>query len=67
MEYEQALIIGRRRRADAAMALGGYMREKAMTEVRQVKGPTCADTVWRTRSPFAGRAEVASTCRANSR
>ena len=36
MEYEQALIIGKRRRADAAMALGGYVREKAM-EVCAVK------------------------------
>jgi len=27
MEYEQALIIGKRRRADAAVALGGYVRE----------------------------------------
>jgi hypothetical protein len=36
MEYEQALIIGKRLRADAAMALGGYVREKAM-EVCAVK------------------------------
>jgi len=36
MEYEQALIIGKRRRADAATALGGYMRERAM-EVCAVK------------------------------
>jgi hypothetical protein len=36
MEYEQALIIGKRRRADAAMALGGYVREK-VTEVCAVK------------------------------
>jgi hypothetical protein len=36
MEYEQALIIGRRRRADAAMALGGYMKERVM-EVCAVK------------------------------
>jgi len=36
MEYEQALIIGKRRRADAAMALGGYIRERA-TEVCAVK------------------------------
>ena len=36
MEYEQALIIGKRRRADAAMALSGYIRERA-TEVCAVK------------------------------
>ena len=36
MEYEQAFIIGKRRRADAAMALGGYVRERAM-EVCAVK------------------------------
>jgi len=36
MEYEQALIIGKRRRADAAVALGGYVRER-VTEVCAVK------------------------------
>jgi len=36
MEFEQAAIIGKRRRADAAMALGGYVREK-VTEVCAVK------------------------------
>ena len=36
MEYEQALIIGKRRRADAAMALAGYVRER-VTEVCAVK------------------------------
>ena len=36
MQYEEALIIGRRRRADAAVALSGYIREKAM-EVCAVK------------------------------
>ena len=36
MEFEQAAIIGKRRRADSAMALGGYVREKAM-EVCAVK------------------------------
>jgi len=36
MEYEQALIIGKRRRADAAMALSGYVRER-VTEVCAVK------------------------------
>jgi hypothetical protein len=30
MEFEQAAIIGRRRRLDAAMALGGYVREKVV-------------------------------------
>ena len=29
MEYEQALIIGKRRRADAALALSTYVRERA--------------------------------------
>jgi len=29
MEYEQALIIGKRRRADAALALSNYVRERA--------------------------------------
>ena len=28
MEFEQAAIIGKRRRADAAIALSGYTREK---------------------------------------
>jgi hypothetical protein len=36
MEFEQAAIIGKRRRLDAAIALTGYMREKAM-EVCAVK------------------------------
>ena len=36
MEYEQALIIGKRRRADASLALSGYVRERA-TEVCAVK------------------------------
>jgi hypothetical protein len=36
MEYEQAVIIGKRRRADAALALSIYVREKAM-EVCAVK------------------------------
>jgi hypothetical protein len=36
MEYEQALIIGKRRRADAAMALAGYVRER-VTEVCAVQ------------------------------
>jgi len=36
MEYEQALIIGKRRRTDAALALGTYVRERA-TEVCAVK------------------------------
>ena len=36
MEYEQALIIGKRRRGDAAVALSGYTREKVM-EVCAVK------------------------------
>jgi hypothetical protein len=36
MQYEEALIIGKRRRSDAAMALMGYIREKAM-EVCAVK------------------------------
>ena len=36
MDYEQALIIGKRRRIDAAFALTGYMRERAM-EVCAVK------------------------------
>jgi hypothetical protein len=36
MEYEQALIIGKRRRADAAMALAGYVRER-VTEICAVK------------------------------
>lgn len=36
MEYEQALIIGKRRRADAAIALAGYVRER-VTEVCAVK------------------------------
>ena len=29
MEYEQALIVGKRRRADAALALSTYVRERA--------------------------------------
>jgi len=29
MEYEQALIIGKRRRTDAALALSNYVRERA--------------------------------------
>ena len=41
MEYEQALIIGKRRRADAAMALGGYVRER-VTEICAVKPAKCA-------------------------
>jgi hypothetical protein len=28
MGYEQAFIIGKRRRADAAAVLGGYLRER---------------------------------------
>ena len=36
MDYEQALIIGKRRRTDAALALGTYVRERAM-EVCAVK------------------------------
>jgi len=36
MEYEQALIIGKRRRADAAVALGGYVRER-VTDLCAVK------------------------------
>ena len=36
MEYEQALIIGKRRRTDAAMALSDYVRER-VTEVCAVK------------------------------
>jgi len=36
MEYEQALIIGKRRRADAAIALGGYVRER-VTDLCAVK------------------------------
>ena len=36
MDYEQALIIGKRRRADAALALGTYVRKRAM-EVCAVK------------------------------
>jgi hypothetical protein len=36
MQYEEALIIGRRRRADAAVALSGYIRERAI-EVCAVK------------------------------
>ena len=36
MEYEQALIIGKRRRADAAMALAGYVRER-VTDLCAVK------------------------------
>ena len=36
MEYEQALIIGKRRRADAAVALSSYVRERA-AEVCAVK------------------------------
>jgi hypothetical protein len=36
MEYEQALTIGKWRRTDAAMALAGYVRERA-TEVCAVK------------------------------
>ena len=30
MEFEEASIIGKRRRADATLALSGYMRERAM-------------------------------------
>ncbi|MGB6919333.1 MAG: hypothetical protein WBF96_12495, partial [Phycisphaerae bacterium] len=36
MEYEQAFIIGKRRRADAAVALGGYVRER-VTDLCAVK------------------------------
>jgi hypothetical protein len=36
MEFEEASIIGKRRRADAALALSGYMRERA-AEVCAVK------------------------------
>jgi len=36
MEYEQALIVGRRRRADAALALSNYVGERA-AEVVAVK------------------------------
>jgi hypothetical protein len=36
MQYEEALIIGKRRRTDAAMALAGYVRER-VTEVCAVK------------------------------
>ena len=36
MQYEEAVIIGKRRRADAAVALSGYIRERAM-EVCAVK------------------------------
>jgi len=36
MEFEQAAIIGKRRRADAALFLGGHMRERA-AEVCAVK------------------------------
>lgn len=36
MEFEQAAIVGKRRRADAALALGGYVRERA-AEVCAVK------------------------------
>jgi len=36
MEYEQALIIGKRQRADAAVALGGYVRER-VTDLCAVK------------------------------
>jgi len=36
MEYEQAFIIGKRRRVDAAMALGGHVRER-VTDLCAVK------------------------------
>ena len=40
MEYEEALIIGKRRRADAALALSMYVRERAgeVCAVRPAKG-----------------------------
>ena len=36
MEYQQALIIGKRRRSDAALALSMYMQERA-TDICAVK------------------------------
>jgi hypothetical protein len=36
MQYEEALIIGKRRRADAAAGLGGYLRQR-VTELCAVK------------------------------
>ena len=48
MEYEQALIVGKRRRSDAALALSCYVRERAaeVCAVKPAKGTSLDAGNW---------------------